>query len=57
MKERLTKTIIAKLEDEIDISESLADIANDEDAIPLETYLESRKGDFVWWRDVKRTDV
>ena len=35
MKEWLTEAIIAKLEDEIDISESLADMANDEDAIPL----------------------
>ena len=57
MKERLTKAIIAKLEDEIDISESLTDIANDEDAIPLEDFLKARKDDFVWWRDVKRTDV
>ena len=43
MKEWLTEAIIAKLEDEIDISESLADMANDEDAIQLEEFLEAHK--------------
>ena len=43
MKDWLTEAIITKLEDEIDISESLADIANDEDAIPLEDFLKARK--------------
>ncbi len=43
MKDWLTEAIIAKLEDEIDISESMADIANDEDAIPLEDFLKARK--------------
>ena len=43
MKEWLTEAIIAKLEDEIDISESLSDMANDEDAIPLEDFLKARK--------------
>ncbi|GEM_PF-1145052 len=43
MKEWLIEAIIAKLEDEIDISESLADMANDEDAISLEEYREARK--------------
>ena len=43
MKEWLTEAIIAKLEDEIDISESLADMANDEDAIPLEDFLKARR--------------
>ena len=43
MKEWLTEAIIAKLEDEIDISESLADMANDEDAIPLEDIRKAHK--------------
>ena len=43
MRDWLTEAIIAKLEDEIDISESLADMANDEDAIPLEDFLKARK--------------
>lgn len=43
MRDWLTEAIITKLEDEIDISESLADIANDEDAIPLEDFLKARK--------------
>lgn len=43
MKEWLTEAIIAKLEDEIDISESVADMASDEDAIPLEDLRKSHK--------------
>jgi hypothetical protein len=57
MKDRLTKAIIAKLEDGIDASEGTASLADTEGTLPLETYLESREGDFIWWRDVKRTDV
>lgn len=57
MKERLTKTIMAKLEDEIDASEGTASLADTGGTLPLETYLESRESDFVWWQDVKRTDV
>ncbi|MDO8717322.1 MAG: hypothetical protein Q7J73_11045 [Dehalococcoidales bacterium] len=57
MKERLTKTKIAKLEDEIDASEGTASLADTEGTLPLGSYLESRESDFVWWRDVKRTDV
>jgi len=43
MKDWLTEAIIAKLEDEIDIAESLADMANDEDAIPLEDFLKAHQ--------------
>ena len=43
MKEWLTEAIIAKLEDEIDTEESQSDMANDEDAMPLEDFLKSHK--------------
>ncbi|MFH1169167.1 MAG: DUF6290 family protein [Chloroflexota bacterium] len=42
MKDWLTEAIIAKLEDEIDVAESLADMANDEDAVSLEDFLKER---------------
>ncbi|MDP3880343.1 MAG: hypothetical protein Q8Q07_08600 [Dehalococcoidales bacterium] len=44
MKEWLTEAIIAKLEDEIDISEGLASFNDEEGTISLEEYLKSRKG-------------
>ena len=43
MKEWITEAIIAKLEDDIDVSESMADMANDEDAIPLKEYLKAHQ--------------
>ena len=44
MKDWLTEAIIAKLEDEIDASEGLASLADTEDTMSLEAYLESRQG-------------
>ena len=43
MKEWLTEAIIAKLEDEIDVAEGLAALADTEGTMSLEAYLESRK--------------
>ncbi len=43
MKEWLTEAIIAKLEDEIDAAEGLADLSDTEGTMSLEAYLESRK--------------
>jgi predicted HicB family RNase H-like nuclease len=43
MKEWLTEAIIAKLEDEIDSAEGLAELADTEGTISLNDYLESRK--------------
>lgn len=43
IKEWITEAIVAKLEDDIDISESLADMASDEDAIPLEDFLKEHQ--------------
>jgi len=44
MRDWLTEAIITKLEDEIDASEGLASLADAEGSMPLESYLESRKG-------------
>jgi predicted DNA-binding protein len=44
MKDWLTEAIIAKLEDEIDVSEGLASLADTEGTISLEDYLASRQG-------------
>lgn len=43
MKEWLVEAIIAKLEDEIDSSEGLASLADDDGTMSLEAYLESRQ--------------
>jgi hypothetical protein len=43
MKDKLTETLIARLEDEIDASEGLASLAGTEGTMSLEAYLESRK--------------
>jgi hypothetical protein len=43
MKEWLTEAIIAKMEDEIDATESLAALADVEGTVSLEDYLKSHK--------------
>lgn len=43
MKEWLTDAIIAKMEDEIDSTEGLAELVDVEGTISLDDYLESRK--------------
>ncbi len=44
MKDWLTEAIIAKLEDEIDASERLASLADAEETVSLENYIESLQG-------------
>jgi hypothetical protein len=46
MRDWLIEAIIAKLEDEIDASEGLASLTNAEGTVFLESYLESRQGNF-----------
>ncbi len=43
MKEWLTETIIARLEDELDAAEGLAALSDTEGTLSLEDYLKSRK--------------
>jgi hypothetical protein len=43
MRESLTEAVIVKLEDEIDASEGLASLADTEDTMSLEDYLETRQ--------------
>ena len=43
MKEWITETIIARLEDELDAAEGLAALSDTEGTLSLEDYLKSRK--------------
>ncbi len=44
MKDWITEAIVAKLEDDIDASEGMASLSDTEGSMPLEAYLESRRG-------------
>jgi hypothetical protein len=44
MKDWITEAIITKLEDDIDASEGMASLSDTEGTMPLEAYLESRRG-------------